>query len=233
MDAHLVPAPALVLFDIDGTLLRRSGPHHRAALVEAVRQVANVETTTAHIPVQGMLDRDILVWMMRDGGISVSRIRLMLPEAMGIAQRVYTRNCPDLRSKVCPGVRPLLANLNRGGIPVGLVTGNLSSIAWKKMECAGLRQYILFGAFAEQGSTRAQLACLAIREARRNGWIGKKARVALVGDHPNDVLAAKANRILSVAVATGLVGSEELARHSPDILVEDLRRLSIRQLVER
>jgi beta-phosphoglucomutase-like phosphatase (HAD superfamily) len=28
---------ALVLFDIDGTLVRRAGPHHREALVEAVR----------------------------------------------------------------------------------------------------------------------------------------------------------------------------------------------------
>ena len=29
---------ALVLFDIDGTLLRRAGPHHREALVKAVRK---------------------------------------------------------------------------------------------------------------------------------------------------------------------------------------------------
>ena len=39
------PARALILFDIDGTLLRRSGPHHRDALVEAVRRVSGLETT--------------------------------------------------------------------------------------------------------------------------------------------------------------------------------------------
>jgi len=32
-------APALVLFDIDGTLVRRAGPHHRQALVDAVHRV--------------------------------------------------------------------------------------------------------------------------------------------------------------------------------------------------
>ena len=51
---------ALVLFDIDGTLVRRAGSHHRDALVEGVRRVTGLETTTAGIPVQGMLDPDIL-----------------------------------------------------------------------------------------------------------------------------------------------------------------------------
>ncbi len=231
MAARFAPAPALVLFDIDGTLLRRSGPHHRQALVEAVRKVAGVETTTEHIPVQGMLDRDILTWMMRDAGVPAARTRAALPELMRTAQRVYARSCPDLRHRVCPGVRRLLWRINQRGVPAGLVTGNLSRIAWKKMENAGLRHYFRFGAFAEQAATRTQLARLAIREARRNGWIEKGARIALVGDHPNDILAAKANHVRSVAVATGLVCADELALHMPDVLVEDLRSLSFRQLI--
>ena len=55
---------ALVLFDIDGTLIRRAGPHHRQALVDAVRQTTGVETTTDGVPVAGMLDRDILKTLM-------------------------------------------------------------------------------------------------------------------------------------------------------------------------
>src|SRR5882724_11301062 len=50
---------ALVLFDIDGTLVRRAGAHHREALVEAVRRTVGLETTTDGVPVSGMLDRDI------------------------------------------------------------------------------------------------------------------------------------------------------------------------------
>ena len=82
-----------------------------------------------------------------------------------------------------------------------------------------------------QGGTGTQRARRAVREARRSGWLDKGASIWLVGDHPNDSLAAKANRVRSVAVATGLVCAEELARHAPDILVEDLRSLSIRQLI--
>ena len=46
------PAPALVLFDLDGTLVRRTGPRHRQALVDAVRRVTGLETSTDHIPVR-------------------------------------------------------------------------------------------------------------------------------------------------------------------------------------
>ena len=46
----------------------------------------------------------------------------------------------------------LLYKLSRRGIPTGLVTGNLTRIGWKKMERAGLRRYLRFGAFAERAS---------------------------------------------------------------------------------
>ena len=58
------PARALALFDIDGTLIRRAGPHHREALVDAVRAVTGLGSTTDNIPVHGMLDRDILAIML-------------------------------------------------------------------------------------------------------------------------------------------------------------------------
>ena len=50
------------------------------------------------------------------------------------------------------------------------------------------------------------------------------------GDHPNDINAAKANQVRSIAVATGLVGTDELAIHKPDVLVPDLRSLSMEEL---
>ena len=73
---------ALVLFDIDGTLVRRAGPHHRAALVHGVRRVTGLETTTEGIPVQGMLDPDILAVMMRTAGARSADIRAAMPEIM-------------------------------------------------------------------------------------------------------------------------------------------------------
>jgi phosphoglycolate phosphatase-like HAD superfamily hydrolase len=221
---------ALVLFDIDGTLLRRAGPHHREALVRAVRETTGIETTTEGVPVQGMLDRDILAQMLRNAGASPALIRRKMPEMVARAQAVYTRSCPDLRRKVCPGARMLLYRLSRRGVTAGLVTGNLSRIGWKKIERAGLRRYLRFGVFAELARDRAGLVRIAVRHARREGWIHRKSPVALIGDHPNDIRAARANRVRAIAVSTGVASADELAAVSPDVLVPDLRALSMEML---
>jgi phosphoglycolate phosphatase-like HAD superfamily hydrolase len=154
-----------------------------------------------------------------------------MPVVIQHAQSIYVRSSPDLASKVCPGVRRVLGRLQRRGVVIGLVTGNLTRIGWRKMERAGLRPYFRFGAFAELAKDRAGLVRFAIRHARREGWIGRDTRISLIGDHPNDVRAAKANGIRAVAVATGLVGFEELQTHSPDIIVPDLRSLALEMLL--
>lgn len=225
------PSPALVLFDIDGTLIRKAGPHHREALVESVRRVTGLESTTDDIPVQGMLDRDIFTIMLANAGAAPRLIRRSMPRLIAEAEAVYAESCPNLQRKVCPGVRMLLSRLHRRGIPVGLVTGNLSRIGWKKMEHAGLQHYFRFGAFAEQAKDRAGLVRKAVREARSHGWIDRRSRISLIGDHPNDVLAAKSNGIRSIAVATGLSPAAELAAYAPDVLVEDLRRFDVERLL--
>ncbi len=98
------------------------------------------------------------------------------------------------------------------------------------MERAGLRHYLRFGAFAELADDRAGLVRIAVEQARRRGWINGGSPIALIGDHPNDIRAARANRVRSIAVATGLVGAEELAKHSPDVLVPDMRALTMEML---
>lgn len=216
---------ALVLFDIDGTLTRRAGPHHREALAAGIRRVTGLATTTDGIPVQGMLDPVILATMMRRAGARAAQVRAAMPAVMLAVEGYYLRLCPDLRDKHCPGVEPLLARLARRNILLALVTGNLTRIGWRKLERAGLRRYFRFGAFGEMAKTRAGLAKIAIREARRRGWIARGTPIALIGDAPADVLAAQANGIRSIAVATGLTGEEELRAHHPDVLLKDLRGL--------
>jgi phosphoglycolate phosphatase len=220
-----------VLFDIDGTLIRRAGPHHREALVEAIRRTAHVETTTEGVPVAGMLDREILKTMMLRAGMRLGAIQRVMPEVIAHAQSIYVRRVPDISRKVCPGVRSLLRRLKARGVVIGLVTGNLSRIGWRKMERAGLRPYFRFGAFAEMAHNRAGLVRIAIRRARAEHWIGRESAITLIGDHPNDVLAAQANGIRAVAVGTGIVALEELLSHSPHIAIPDLRSLNLDDLL--
>jgi len=221
---------ALVLFDIDGTLVRRSGPHHREALVYGIRRVTGLETTTDGIPVQGMLDPHILTRMMRNAGASAARIRAALPEIMRLAERYYLRVCPPLHSKHCPGVEPVLQKLEQHGVLLGLVTGNLSRIGWRKLDRAGLREYFRFGAFGEMAPTRAGLVRQAIAEARRGSLVSRSAPVSLIGDAPADIAAARANRVRIISVKTGITPPAELEALSPDFLLPDLRHLRLRMI---
>lgn len=213
----------LVLFDIDGTLLRKQGPHHRRALEFAAREVTGRPVSIEGIPVAGMLDHTILQAMLAREGVGARRIRAAMDAMRSAAERYYLRHAPPLHRRVTPGARMLLYRLFRQGIPAGLVTGNFSRIGWHKMRLAGLDRYLRFGAFAEMAKDRAGLVALAVREARRSGWIGPASPVVLVGDHINDIRAAQANGVRSVAVATGVIPLEELRRHCPDLALPDLR----------
>lgn len=224
---------SLILFDIDGTLVRRAGPHHREALVEGIRKVTGLETTTEGIPVQGMLDPDILAIMLKRVGVSRAAARRALPEIQRLAERYYLRVCPEIQHRCCPAAGEVLERLTRRGILLGLVTGNLTRIGWHKLDRAGLRGYFRFGAFGEMASTRAGLARLAIREARSQGWIDRQTSVSLIGDSPNDVIAARLAGIRSIAVRTGITPPGLLEAERPDFLLRTLRDLRLKMVESR
>jgi phosphoglycolate phosphatase len=124
----------------------------------------------------------------------------------------------------------VLDRLRRRGTLLGLVTGNLTRIGWRKLDRAGLADYFRFGAFGEMAPTRSGLARLAIREARRRKWIDRDSPISLIGDAPPDVIAARDNRIRSIAVRTGITPPGELEAEQPDVLLPDLRSLRIRMI---
>jgi phosphoglycolate phosphatase len=225
------PAPALVLFDIDGTLVRRSGPHHRRALERAVREETGLATTTDGIPVHGMLDPVILAEMMRRAGASDRLIRKAMRGIIRRAEEVYLEGGPSLLRRTCPGARSALKRLQARQIPLGLVTGNLTRIGHEKLSRAGLGGIFQFGAFGEMSKTRTGLAKIAIRQARKMGLAGPGTAISLVGDAPTDIQAAQENGIRSIAVCTGISLREELAGCGPDLLLEDLRKLQMQMLL--
>ncbi len=223
---------ALVLFDIDGTLLRRAGPHHKAAMAEAVRQVTGIDAAFDGIPLYGMLDPDIITLMLRNAGATRALVRGAMPEIIRRAQAFYVRNAPaSLERRVCPGVRRTLRRLQRECIVMGLVTGNLTRIGWKKVERAGLREYFRFGAFGEMASSRAGLAKFAISHARSQGWAARGTPVSLIGDAPADIIAAHKSGARAIAVATGVTPAAQLREYEPDLLLEDLRALRLEMLL--
>ena len=126
---------ALVLFDIDGTLVRRAGPHHRDALIAGIRQVTGVETSMEGIATAGTLDRDLITLMLGRSGWKEAEISHALAEIMTACHRSYQENCSaDLRDRVCPGLPGLLDQLTATGAVLGVVSGNLREIGRRKLE---------------------------------------------------------------------------------------------------
>lgn len=183
------------------------------------------------VPTHGMLDCDLLRLLLEQAQVDNGAIAPALPFLMAEAQRHYLRNCPsDLRHRTCPGVIGLLERLSAEGVSCAIVSGNLSAIGWKKLELAGLRPYFSGGAFADHGETRAELVAAMLAGFRDNGGLSPAAVVSLIGDHPNDIRAARANGIRAIAVATGLSSLEELRQEQPDVLLEDLTSLTLEHL---
>ena len=77
---------------------------------------------------------------------------------------------------------------------------------------------------------RGGLVKLAIRRARQEGWLDRSAPISLIGDAPQDIIAARENRIRSISVQTGITPVEDLIVERPDILLKDLRHLRLRML---
>src|SRR3954464_7440359 len=113
----MAAAHALVLFDIDGTLLRRAGPHHKEALVAAVREVTNHEASFDGIDTSGMLDRDLIRMLLVGCRARVKDINGWMPSIISCAQTHYQMICPELQDKVCPGVPEFLHRLKDAAIP--------------------------------------------------------------------------------------------------------------------
>ena len=199
--------------------------------MEGIRRVTKRETSFEGVDTAGKLDRDLICTLMAAGGCAQEEINASLEQIVRECQEAYRLNCSiDLSRFVLRGARETLASLIGAGAALGLVTGNLSEIGWRKMELPGLREFFSFGAFSEDGVTRAQVAAVAAQRARLAHGLEEDSPVSLIGDHRNDVEAAKANGFRAVAVASGVMSAAELRAFQPDIVVETLADLDIREL---
>ncbi|HEX7077965.1 MAG TPA: HAD family hydrolase [Candidatus Eisenbacteria bacterium] len=212
----------LVLFDIDGTLLRE-GLAPKIAFARALRETYDTTGPVGEFKFAGMTDPECVTEIMRLAGIDDEVIYTRRAECLRRYVdhlRVEMQNHDGAR--LFPGVRELLERLNKlDDVLVGLLTGNILRGAQLKLRRWNLEPYFRFGAYGDDHENRSVLAEIALEKAR--ALVGRPftgADTTVVGDTPRDITCARAIGARAVVVATGQVARVELAQARPDALLD-------------
>lgn len=200
----------LILFDIDGTLLRTEGAG-RASLDAAFLRLCGWNGAMDGIDLAGATDGWILQQVrQRWGAFPEDRLQaLYLEELSG---RIAGR------ASALPGVHRAVAALGERA-HVGLLTGNWREGARIKLSAIDL-WWEGPSAFGDDAVDRNHLVPVARRRAQEWGY--QPRRVVVIGDTPKDVECARAGDAIAVAVKTGFATVESLEQSRPDLLLADL-----------
>lgn len=218
--------PPLLLFDIDGTLLRGDGGQRAIARLGHARFGSSFR---ADVEFAGCLDSQITLAIAEANGV---------PRDQALAERDTFRDAylEELEAElarrpegamILPGVAALLDALDTlaaaNEVVLGLVTGNFAAAAPIKLRAAGIDPArFVTGAFGDEADTRPELVSMAIaRESTRRGADVPASEALVIGDTPHDISCAQVNGVRCLAVCTGSFSRDQLAH--ADHLADDLR----------
>jgi phosphoglycolate phosphatase-like HAD superfamily hydrolase len=221
----------LVLFDIDGTLVRTGG-----AGIEAFRKVFIAEFGATDgfekLKFAGRTDISLVREFFEYHNIPMTQenTERFFEHYVFLLDYILSQGAP----KACEGVMDFIAALRALPTPpmIGLLTGNIRLGAEIKLRHTGLWDIFPMGAFADDGEDRNHIAAAA--RDRGSRLLGKKLRgeeVVVIGDTPHDIRCGRYIDAKVLAVGTGGATLEELKAHQPDWAVENLTHVSAKEIV--
>jgi phosphoglycolate phosphatase len=216
-------APALVLFDIDGTLVDTGGAGARSWAWAFEHLFDRPGVDIGKYSKSGMTDpaiaRHVFREVMGREPAEAELVRLMAG---------YLSVLPDFVAssrnyRVLEGARELLERLTRAGVLLGLTTGGLEAAAHAKLGRGRLNHLFLVGGYGSDSEDRLALTRVAVERgerllARRVGM----QEVVVVGDTPLDIAAAEGVGAVSVGVASGRYSVQELQAAGADHAIPSL-----------
>jgi phosphoglycolate phosphatase len=211
----------ILLWDIDGTLLNtdRAGMH---AWVQALGEEHGSPADVNSMSPAGMTD----------GGIAKDAIADVLcreysTELAASLLGRYVELLPEWLERRTNGfihpnvVEILQAAAARSDIENALLTGNLEAGARLKLGHHSILDFFAWGAFADHGIKRRDIARHARSQAEARHGDAIEA-VYVIGDTRHDIDCGKAIEARTIAVGTGPFGAEELAQFEPWWAIEHL-----------
>jgi phosphoglycolate phosphatase-like HAD superfamily hydrolase len=220
----------LGLFDIDGTLIRTGGAGEKA-FARVCASEFGVPNGTARLHFAGRTDPSLVREFFDQHQIEPS------PDNFS---RFFDRYVfwldhllDDLPGRVLPGVEAMIDGLRAlpDGPALGLLTGNIRLGAQIKLRHFQLWECFATGGFGDDHEERNQIAIVARDRGCR--FLGERLRgeeILVIGDTPRDIECARTLGARSLAVATGSYAVDELREHAPTWAVENLDRVSVKEI---
>lgn len=217
----------LVLWDVDGTLLR-GGTAARDALERAMASALGQEVASDGVRMSGKTDPGIFAELAAANGVArpdvggvVDAAVAALPDRFAEVADRFARE-----GRVLPGVPEILKRLHeRGDVLQTLLTGNLQPTGISKVALLGLDRWLLpeIGAYGSDDPVREHLVPLALERAADHleGTVAPDD-AWVVGDTPRDLACARAGGVRCLLVATGRFALDELSGLGADAVLPDL-----------
>lgn len=202
------------IFDVDDTLIHCDDAVHYFAFCTGLTALAGKPVALDGVKVHGSTDTAIMRDALNLAGIPESTWIPQVAECCNCMRSYVAQHSADFRIRVLPGVVRAVEYLRARGAVLGLGTGNLEAIARAKLQQCGLLDYFQFGGFSDHDTVeRPRVIEKALRDART--LVGPHAAISVIGDTPADILAARANALDAMAVASGPYSLEQLQDLQP------------------
>jgi phosphoglycolate phosphatase len=221
-------ASRLVLWDIDGTLMR-AGQVGADIFAIAVEHVVGRHPGEHGVSMGGKTDPQIALEILAGMGLDAREGADHLPLVLDRLEAELAGAVDLIREKgrLLPGVPEVLARLHGGDgdLAQSILTGNTAANAITKLAAFGLDRWLdlEIGAYGSDNSDRRALVPVAIKRAKtRRGWRLAPPDVWVVGDTPHDLACARAGGARCVLVGTGFTPIEDLRGLGAEAVLNDL-----------
>ena len=215
----------LVLFDIDGTLLKLHTPKSKEVFRKTIGSAFSRHVPESALPsFAGMTDLLIIRLIAENIGIPEDELYGKINVVEEIICEEFQKIVKPELIEILPGVKQLVSLLgNDQGFSLGLLTGNFERNAYLKVNSIGLGDFFPIGAFGSDRENRNELPAIAIRRANlhHGSELFSEENCIIIGDSERDIECGRSNNIPVVAVATGYKKREEREPLEPDVLLDD------------
>jgi phosphoglycolate phosphatase-like HAD superfamily hydrolase len=209
----------LILFDIDGILIKSAG---LGLSSEIIRKHFGLEPVESRVYIEGKTWRYILAEKLKERGIKDPerdpRFNVALHDTLPL-EMAFKKG---VKLEKIEKVEDLIKLLIEKGYTIGLLTGNSLRSAKIKLSNVELDKYFSAGGYGSDAYDRHELVDMALKDVENKFKITfDKKNVFLVGDTREDIACAKKAGVKIISVATGKENLEQLENSRPDFLFKD------------